>query len=270
MAIQATTADEGRLLISEVLIQLLTHVAVGTGNGTTAPDPTGTGLAQEIGRALYLERAFVVADASGSLHVGSGAYRIVPDSTNLMYLRFRFEEADALGQWSELALIGGGVAFISRGADIVDGPQAGDDRAHMDVLLGGAFSDSVNQNLTITITQGGGSGVAQFGWHSTTGASGSATVVFGTPIALGATGLTVVFTGGTDGVLTLGDQWTIRATTDPDSPTFAAHGVYDAVANLTGQVQARGRTLQLVHMDPPAPKGPDVVDIQLVVEVLRT
>jgi len=270
MAQQNVTSNSGRLLVAESVIDQLTHLAVGIGDGTGPPLATASQLDEEIGRAFYLQRFFVTEDAAGPIPVGAHVYSQSAEATNLIYFRFRFPAAGAQGNWGEMGLFGGNVAFISRGALLVDGGQTGDDRANVDVLVGGGYIDIVNQTLTITCSAGGGSGVAEVSWVSNGPENpDSAVVTLGSPLAIGSTGITLVFTGDGDGVLTQNDVWELRLTTEPDTATFASGGVYDPQNNVNGQVLDSGRLLQLVHIDPPASKGAEEIDVQLVIEVLR-
>jgi hypothetical protein len=270
MAQQHVTLDAGRLLIAAEVIDQLTHLAVGDGDGSGAPSKAATALQNELGRALYLQRFFVELDSAGPVVVGAAAYRQVAGPAHLIYFRFRFAETEAQGNWSELLLCGGGVAFIARAAVLVDGSQAGDDRANFQAIVGGAYTGNENQTLTITVSTGGGSGVAEVSWVSTgSEAPDSATVTFGTPVVLGTTGVTLTFDGGTDAVLTIGDQWQLRLTQDPTSPSFAAGGAYDPVGNEDGEVRVPGTGFRLYHVDPPEVKGAAIVDVQLVTEVFN-
>src|SRR5205823_6256593 len=112
-------------------------------------------------------------------------YRAVEEVTDLLYFIFRFADDEALGTWTEFGLFGGDVAFIARGATLADGTQGGDDRAGTDVVLTGAHAGAENQTLTVTVSTGGGSGVAVVSWVSD-GAEppGSHVVTFGTPVVL--------------------------------------------------------------------------------------
>jgi len=258
---------EGRALLFAAVLEQLTHLAVGD-----QPNPADeTRIEHEIGRTRYLERGFVVADPNGTIHgIEGGPYRRVTEPTDLMYHRFRFLDDEAIGNWTEIGLFGGDVDFIARAALLVDGAQAGDDRAGVDVIATGAYGGAANQTLTVTVTVGGLSGVAEVGWAST-GAEppGSAPVTFGTPVTLGSTGVALVFTGGVDGMLTQGDQWQLRLTIDSASPTFAAGGVYDPLTNEAGQVRTPGLLFRLLHIDPPRPKAAADLDVEIVTKVLN-
>jgi len=286
MQIQATmdaaTELQAQALCEGVAVsQTLTHLAVGDGSGAVPIDPAARSLQHEIGRALFLHRAYCVPDVAGAVRTSDGQRwrELSPTAvdaqgrrlrSNFLYLVFRFGEDDALGTWSELALYGGGVTFVTRGALMVDGARAGDDRANVEILLGGSYAGADSQTITITVTAAGGSGVAHIGWASNGSApSGSATVAFGVPVALTGTGLTLTFTGGGDSVLTLGDQWRIQATRESDSSTFASGGVYDPVANPMGQVRTNGDILRVWHDDAPQVKDVGVVDVPLVHKVLN-
>lgn len=262
---QTVTTDAGRLLMAERLFDVLTHLAVGTG-GWPATPAAATGLVAEIGRVRYLERRYVVEDPTGPLVVAGGVYREVTGPSHLIYLRFQFAADEAVGNWSEFGLFGGAVEYISRSAVLSDGPQAGDDRANVDVILVGTYAPNENQTLTVTCTTGGGS--PQIGWTSTGSLpSGSAAVTFNAPVALGASGLSLIFTGGVDDVLTLNDRWVIRCTRAAESPEYAAGGIYDPVLNEDGQVKTAGTLVRLDHESPAVAKGAVVTDVLLVLEV---
>lgn len=276
----------GRRLVARAMFggltpaESLTHLAVGDGafNINDAIDRGAGGLLHELGRAVFLRKAYVVEDVTGPIVLGDAAYResvttvddvIVPSPTNLLYFIFRFGATEAIGNWTEYALFGGGVSFISRGATLLDGPQAGDDRANLQVVLGGSYSGADNQTITVTVTTGGASGVAVVGWASDGSAgSGSATATFGSAVTITGTGVTLTFDGGADTVLTQGDQWKIRATRDPTSPTFAASGLYDPVGNRNGQVKVNGDIVRVDRVSPADVKGATVIDVKLVHKIL--
>jgi len=266
--IEFVSADDGELLILELLVQSFSHLAVGTGVQTSPPDPTQTGLQQEIGRVLVLERFFVTEILGGPIVVDGRTYQQSDSPTNLLFLRFRFEGDEAAGSWSEMGLFGGGVAYTPQGATLHDGNQAGDDRAGRDVVLGGSYGGTESQTLTLTVSVAGASGIAEVSWISNgPEAPGSALVVFGTPVVLGTTGIAVTFLGGVDEVLTLGDAWQVRATIASDSPVFASGGVYQPSANPAGQVLHSGRMIKIGRIAPPLVKGASVEDVPMVVEV---
>lgn len=260
------TPPDARLLVAQAVLPALTHLAVGDG----VPADTDSALAHELARTAYLERTFVVVDPAGALVAGSQAYRAVAGPTNLIYFRFRFLAAEALGAWAEFALFGGGVDYIERAAVLLDSNQSGDDHANDDVVLTGAYTGALSQTLTITVTTGGGTGVAIVSWVSSGSLpAGSATVTFGVPVALGTSGVALTFDGGGDGVLTVGDQWQVRCTIDPASPSTAEGGVYHPVGNEAGQVRVAGYPLRMWRLQTPAVKGAQTVDVKFVVEVLR-
>lgn len=291
--------DPGRVLIARALIrglplgETLTHLAVGDGSFPVDPDGTPsaidtslTGLVHEIGRAVYLRRVYVVEvdpPDVGPIVLGNASYRESPNDTdpesptfgaqvptNLVYFIFRFATNEAVGPWTEYALIGGGVRFIARGATLLDGSQGGDDRANAQVILAGGYTGTDSQTVTLTVTTGGGSGVAVLGWTADGSApSGAHGVAFTVPITITGTGLTITFTGGVDAVLTQGDQWKIRATRAPQSPTFAAGGVYDPVTNRNGQVLVDGAVFRMDRVAPADEKPAAVIDVKLVVRILN-
>jgi hypothetical protein len=278
----SVTNDSGRILVEAAVIERLTHLAVGNGpvvvtGGVLQPPPrAAAALQSEIGRARFLERLFVVEDNDGPLGpFGSQRYSPSPSQapTNLIFFRFRFQADEGLGNWSEFGIFGDGVAFISKLALLLDGAQAGDDRANLDVSIAGDFVLAVNQTITVTVSTPGGDGVAAISWVSSDPASlpagGPVIVDFRDPVPIGASGLALVFSGGVDGVLTLGDSWNIHCTTDPDSPTYASGGAYSPALNPDGQVKIPGRLFRLYHRDPPLEKPAVILDVELVTEVLN-
>jgi len=271
MATTHANPDAGRILAAEALIERLTHLAVGTGDGTVLPSAPATGLQQEIARVRYLQRSFAVVDPDGEItQVPDGPYRLVATPTDRIFFLFRFAADQAVAAWSELGLFGGDVALLTRAAVLADGPQGGDDRAHVDVLLGGSYVGADSQVITVTCTTGGASGAAQIGWTATGSEPGQAgvPVTFGASIPLGITGLTLTFLGGADAALSVGDVWTVAATGASVSPTYAEGGLYDPVANPGGQVLRAGRLFRLFHLDPPFVHGASVLDVQTVVQPL--
>lgn len=290
MIITSVGADDGRLVVDAAVAPLLTHLAVGTG-GSGTPDKTLHGLVHEIGRVLYLQKTFVVPDAAGAIIIAgptlSGQYSASPTPTPLVYLLFQFQAAQAQGNWNECALCGNGVQYIARGMSIMDtGTQAGDDRANRDVVLIGSFTGAKTMTITLTVTTGGGNGVAHVGWASvdSAGATASGTLsapnidptLSGTIVSGGgpstyqipSTGITPTFSGGVDGVLTLGDQWVIKALADSDTPAFASGGVYDPFTNRAGQVRVPGTPFQYVGLSSPFTKGNTIQNVGIVAEVL--
>lgn len=260
--------DAGRLLLATRLLPDITHLAVGNGVVSGTPPLSATLLTQEIGRVRYTQRFFVEEDPAGTLIFLGALYRQVPGPTNHIYLRWHFEAAEAIGTWTELGIFGGDVLYISRGAVLVDGPQAGDDRANTaSVGLSGGYLGPIAQTITCTVVTGGGSGVAVVEFNGLT-ESGGIVPVFGTPMTLGGLGLALTFSGGVDSVLTVGDQWLIHATPDPVSGTFAAGGIYHPTGNPGGQVQNPGTLLNLTYVTPGVPKPNAILDVQRVVSVL--
>jgi hypothetical protein len=283
---EAISHDAGRDLLAGLLSPVLTHLAVGDagvplldGGGLPLPGMRArTGLNHELGRAAALVKHFVVPDPTGAILAApipggtTARYRIVTEPTNLVYVLFRFLDAQALGAWNEYGLFAGDVAFVARAGTLVNGPQAGDDRAGVNAILAGVYTGVAAQTLTVTVTTGGGSGVAKLGWVSS-GAEAAAvnqTVTFGTPVVLGGTGLTLLFTnGGTDSVLTVGDQFLVRCTAGAVTASFAADGMYDPLSHEAGQVLRNGSLMRSYYVTPAEIKGATTVDVQLVVAVLN-
>lgn len=267
----------GRAVIAQATAPLLTHLAVGNGAvGAVAPDPLATTLVNEIGRVKYLERFFVTTDPGGAIIVGSTRYSVSATPTNLIYMRFRFLDAEAVGSWTEFGLFGNGVTFVPT-ALTSEEPYGviGDDHVNTtDIVLSGAWALAQSGGVFVAVEVGGGSGVAQVSIVSSApgfvgpGAS-FVPVTFGAALTLGNSGLAVTFTGGADHVLTAGDIFLFSGTLATARAAFAANGIYDALTNPTGQVLVNGSLFRLVHLSPAATKGAATVDVQLVVEVLN-
>lgn len=274
--------DAGRALVSRALVdglaqaETLTHLAVGSGavtlvSGILQAPARSAGLVGELGRVRYTERKFVVPDAGGAL-LADRRYAVSATPTNLLYFLFRFLAAEAQGSWRQLALFGGGVSYLQRGATLLDsGGLAGDDRANAQVVLSGGYTPAESQNITVTCTTGGGSGTAKIDWVSTGDvASGTAVpVTFGTPVPITGSGLALAFSGGADTVLTQGAQWEIRGTRSSQTSLYAAGGVYDPNSNRAGQVLAGGTCIQLGHRSPAFDKDDTAIDVVHIAEVLN-
>lgn len=268
-----TYTDAGRLLIAEAVLPLLTHLAVGDGAtpGQEA-DPTATALIHEIARVRYLQRYWLVADENGPIVYEGARYSQSPTPTRLAFLRFRFEDAEALGQWSELGLFGGGITYVPGGTVLSDA-TSNDDLANVDVVLAGTWAPEEAGSILVLVSTGGASGVAQVQWASTVGAVPSdyvGTIVeFGVPLTIPGSGLTLTFSGGGDNALTYFNAWTIDATLGTSRPEYAEGGVYDGTNNPGGQVVSPGTLFRVTHLDPPSTKDEVSIDVQLVVEVIR-
>lgn len=272
--------DDGRRLHQQAIFGALTHIAVGSGPvvlvaGTLQLPPSHGSVLQESGRIRIAEKRFVVADPAGALLSPDGRWTVVAAPSNYIYCRGLLLEGQAQGNWSHLGLYGGlgddAVTYLERGATLLDvGGVVGDDRANAQVLLSGAYSPGASQTIAVACTTAGGSGVAVVDWVSSGSVpAGSATVGFNTPVPIPGSGLTLTFTGGTDGVLTLGAQWEIRGTRSAETATFAAGGVYHPLTNPTGQVKVPGFCVDLVHRDPPFVKDAAAIDVIMVHEVFR-
>jgi hypothetical protein len=272
--------DAGRVLHQQALVDVLTHIAVGSGavpilGGTLQVPARTSSVVGELGRARIAEKHFVVPDSAGALITPDGRWTAVTTPTNQVYLRALFLEGQAQGNWRQLGLYGGvggdAVSYLERGATLLDvGGLAGDDRANAQVLLSGAYSPGASQRITVTVTTGGGSGVGVVGWVSSGSvASGSATVTFGAAVTIPGSGLALTFSGGIDGVLTLGAQWEIRGTRSAESATFAAGGLYHPLTNPAGQVKVAGQCAATIYRDPPFVKVAAAIDVPLIYEVLR-
>lgn len=274
--------DAGRTLVTRSLVgglglaETLTHLAVGDGavtvtSGILQKPSRSASIVGELGRVRYTERKFVVADAAGAI-LADRRYAASPTPTNLIYFLFRFLDAEAQGQWRQLALFGGGVSYLQRGATLLDsGGLAGDDRANAQVVLSGGYTPAESQNITVTCTTGGGSGVAKIGWVSTgdVAPGSNIPVTFGTPVPITGSGLALAFSGGADTVLTQGAQWDIRGTRSSQTALYAAGGVYDPGSNRAGQVLAGGTCFQLGHRTPAYEKTATAIDVVHICEVLN-
>ena len=287
MAQQQTdvTTDGGLIFLERAVVEglaaneTLTHLAIGDGpvpilSGVLQkPSKTLTQIAGEIGRAFFAERAYVVEDPAGAIQLDK-RYRRVLEPSPLVYFRFLVPDGEALGPWTQFALIGGGVSFLERGATLVDsGGLTGDDRANQQVILSGGYSPAESERITVTCTLGGLSGAARIGWSSTGPAVPSASnvaVTFGVPVPITGSGLALTFSGGLDTVLTLGAQWEIRGTRAAVSAEYAANGVYDPALNQAGQVRDAGQTVRVIYIDPPVVKEEAAVNIAFVQEVVHT
>jgi len=273
MAQEHTFSDIYRTRVADLLMPDITHCAVGDGAVSGAPPPSALGLTHEIGRARYLSRFFVIPDPAGALVFDGVTYSQSPDPTRFIYLNFRFEDDEAVGNWSELGIFGAGVTFVQRSATLVEGGVAGDDQIDRDVILTGAWAPTKAGELDVTIATGGGSGTATLTWTDPgnigVGGGGPLPITFNQPVSLGSSGVALMFTGGSDGVLTTGDRWRVLGTTGATSPDFAAGGVYDPNANPGGQVLDAGMLLRLTYISPAQAKTTVFLEVQMVLEVIR-
>ena len=268
--------DSGRILLAEKVFPALTHLAVGDGAAVDeVPSKAAVALKHELGRVRYLERKFLVADTAGTIIIGGGVYKESIPPTRLLYFRFRFEDTEAQGSWSEMGLFGGDVQYITRIATLIDQAVAGDDTANQQVTLSGTWDPAVNGSITVTVTTGGVSGTAKIGWIVSAPLvpyvvqQSNVPVTFGTPISIPGSGLTLTFSGGGDAVLTLNDAWRIDGTQPASRPEYAGGGLYHPASNPTGQVKTLGTLFRLVNVTPAQVKGAVVLDVQVVVEVVN-
>jgi len=253
-----------------LLMPDLTHCAVGDGAVSGSPPKNATRLQHEIGRVVYLSRYFVTPATGGELVFDGVQYTRSPDPTRFIYMAFRFEADEAMGNWTELGIFGNGVTYVAQQAELQAIGVSGDDVLNVDVVVGGAWAAAMSGEVDVTVQVAGGDGVAQIAWTDTIGGGGGGPVpvTFQAPIPLGASGTTIMFTGGADGVLTAGDRWRVLGTVGPTREEFAAGGVYDPNGNPQGQVLDPGMLLRLTYMDPPQAKTEVFLDIQVVLEVI--
>lgn len=272
--------DAGRALIWAAVAEKITHLAIGSGavtvtSGVLQKPPRSAGLAQELGRVRYLEKKYIVPDpVAGALvdRATGKRYAVSAVPTNQLYLLFRFLSDEAQGFWRQTALFADDIAYLQRGATLLDvGGLAGDDHANHEVVLSGGYTPAESQRITVTCSTAGGSGVAKVGWVSS-GSVATAlnvTVTFGTPVPIVGSGLALNFSGGDDGVLTLGAQWEIRGTRSSQTSLFAANGLYDPLTNAAGQVLTAGTCFQLIHRTPAFQKTAAAIDVPIFTEVLH-
>jgi hypothetical protein len=273
MAQSHTFTDVYRARVAELLMPDITHCAVGDGAVSGLPSPAALGLTHEIGRVHFVERYFVTPDAAGPLVFDGVKYSPSPVPTRFIYLGFRFEDDEAVGNWSELGVYGAGVTYVQQQSTLVEDGVAGDDKIDRDIILSGAWAPAVAGEVGVTIVAGGGSGVATLSWSDPgnigIGGGGPLPVTFNSPVSLGASGTAISFSGGVDGVLTAGDRWRVLGTLGPSRPEYASGGVYNPNSNVAGQVLNPGLLLRLSYMDPPQEKTTVFLDIQMVLEVIR-
>jgi len=271
MAQTHTFTDLYRVRVADLLMPDVTHCAVGDGAVTGAPPPAAAELTHEIGRVIYLSRYFVTPQAGGELVFDGVQYTRSDVPTRFIYMAFRFDADEAQGNWSELGIFGNGVEYVAQEAELVAVGVAGDDKLNVDVVLGGSWAAPDSGSVDVTVSTGGGDGVAHVSWTDTIGGGpgGPVPVTFMSPIALGASGATIMFTGGSDGVLTFNDRWRVLGTVGPTRPEYADGGVYDPSGNPQGQVRDPGMLLRLTYMDPVQAKADVFIDVQVVLEVIR-
>lgn len=97
MAILTTS---GRTALAQAIYAQALHLAWGTGDAgwdtTPVAEPVGaTALVAEVGRRVVTQKQYVVSDVNGSISVPTGRYEVSVNPTNLLYLRFQFDYADA-------------------------------------------------------------------------------------------------------------------------------------------------------------------------------
>lgn len=273
MAQQHTYTDAYRPRAAGLIMPDLTHLAVGDAAVTGAPSPAALGLEHEIARVQYVTRDFVTPQAGGGIVFDGVEYGVSEVPTRFVYFIFRFEDDEAQGNWSELGLFGGSVDYVGQEAKLVPSGVSGDDVVDRDVILGGAWAATVSGELDVTVITGGGSGIATISWSDPAGIAGGGggpiPVSFNAPINLGTSGVSILFTGGTDGVLTPGDRWRVLGTIATSRPEYASGGVYNPNSNPAGQVKDPGIMMRLSYLDPVQNKINVQIDVSMIVEVVR-
>jgi hypothetical protein len=271
LGLTSVYTDGGRVFVASQLFPELTHLAVGDGTGPL--DPALLQLRHEIARTRWRSRQYVTPDPAGTINVGTNRYAISAQPTRFLFYRFRFEEDQAQGMWSEVGLFGGGVTYLGAAQTLRDGEgQTGDDRANQQVVLDGLWRLATSETLTVAVLTAGGSGIAVIRVLRAGATFLDSPVTFDEPLSLSTvdedTGLTLTFTGGGDGVLSLDDTWTIQARAAADD-IYADQGVYNPVTNPLGQVGNPGVLIRYSTLDPAEDKGSGILDLATVVEVIH-
>jgi len=273
MAQQHTFTDGYRPRAAELIMPDLTHLAVGDGAVSGAPVAAATALEHEIARVRYFTRYFVEQRTGGGLIFDGVEYGLSLVPTRFVYFGFRFLADEAQGNWSELGLFGADVSYVAQQAKLVAQAVTGDDQIDRDVILGGAWAPPASGELSVTVSTGGGDGVAQITWtdpgNLAGGDGGPVPVAWNAPVNLGTSGVSIRFTGGPDGILTVGDRWRVLGTLGPSRPEYAEGGVYNPDSNPGGQVLEPGILMRLSYMDPPQEKVNVFLDVAMIVEVIR-
>lgn len=125
MAYIGVTTEQGRILRAKMILEAITHVAIGEGlpewgNNPPQPSPTQTSLVNERARKRYYKKGFLVEDPNGDIPILKDPdtstivyYREVDYETNVIYIRFRFEEWEAVGvEIREYGFFGDGVQYV--------------------------------------------------------------------------------------------------------------------------------------------------------------
>jgi hypothetical protein len=274
MAQQHTFTDQYRIRAAELIEPDITHLAVGSGAvANLPPDPTAAALDHEIARVRYFSRYFVKPDPAGELVFDGVKYAHSDTPQRFVYLLFRFDSPEAVGSWTELGIFGNGVEYVEQVAKLVDGGVTGDEVIDRDVVLGGAWALTKAGELDVSVITGGGDGVAQIAWtdpgNIAGGPGGPVPVTFESPISLGTSGVSIMFSGGADNVLNAGDRWRVLGTTGTSRPEYATGGTYDPNVNPQGQVLNPGTLIRLSHLDPPQEKAGVFLDVGMVLEIIR-
>src|SRR5215471_10785314 len=172
MAQQHTFTDVYRIRVADLLMPDITHCAVGDGTVVGAPPKSATALTHEIGRVVYLSRYFVIPQDGGELVFDGVQYTRSTDPTRFIYMAFRFEADEAIGNWTELGIFGNGVIYVAQQVELVAAGVAGDDVLNVDVIVGGSWAAAESGEVDVTVSVGGGDGVAQISWTDTIGGGG--------------------------------------------------------------------------------------------------
>lgn len=99
----ATLQQPGRIFLAAALAARPIHLAWGEGQAawdtTPVPEPeNATALVAELGRRAAQTVGFVVLDSAGDIEMQTGRYKLSTTPTNLVYVKFVFDFADAAGK----------------------------------------------------------------------------------------------------------------------------------------------------------------------------
>jgi hypothetical protein len=99
----ATLQQPGRIFLAAALAARPIHLAWGEGlaawDTSPAAEPdNATALVAELGRRAAQTVGFVVLDSTGDIEMQTGRYKLSATPTNLVYVKFVFDFADAAGK----------------------------------------------------------------------------------------------------------------------------------------------------------------------------
>ena len=136
MAYVGVITDSGRILRAKQVMSAITHVAVGTGdpswdpNNPPQPDPSQTGLINEVARKESYKKTFLIEDPTGSLAIAEDPdnpslvryFAETNQETNIIAIFFRFEEWEAVDvAIQEYGFFGDGVQYVNGGTAYAEG-----------------------------------------------------------------------------------------------------------------------------------------------------